>query len=356
MSRRPRGATAALWGLGVLTAGAAAVAAGGFGFRGGGPDPGPAARPPATAEVTRQTMLDTDEQPGELGYGARTTLAGRIDGIVTKVPLAGDVVTRGQAVYRVDDTPVVLLYGDITAYRTLARGVTGPDVRQLEENLTALGYAGFTVDTTYSASTATAVRRWQHDLGLPPTGAVELGRVLFAPGEIRIDAVTVGVNRSTGGGDEILQYTGTGRRVTVLLDVSEQRLARTGVAVGVRLPDGRSVPGRVERVSTVVEQPPGAAAAPRTRIEALVALADPAAANGIDAAVVTVVFTADRRENVLTVPVAALLALAEGGYGVEVVDGAGTHYVRVQTGLFAGGRVEISGDGVREGLTVGMPA
>ena len=58
----------------------------------------------------------------------------------------------------------------------------------------------------------------------------------------------------------------------------------------------------------------------------------------------------------LTVPVAALLALAEGGYGVEVVDGSTSHYVAVETGLFAGGRVEVSGDGLAEGMTVGMPA
>jgi hypothetical protein len=58
---------------------------------------------------------------------------------------------------------------------------------------------------------------------------------------------------------------------------------------------------------------------------------------------------------VLSVPVAALVALAEGGYGVQVVTGSTTRYVGVQTGLFADGNVEISGDGIAEGVTVGMP-
>ncbi|MFB9184940.1 peptidoglycan-binding protein [Dactylosporangium sucinum] len=347
---------AALWAMGVLTAGAAAAAASGLRLRGDAGAPPGARRPPATAEVTRQTIVDTYEQAGNLGYGTETSLAGRIAGVVTRMPLAGDRVTRGQAVYRVDDTPVVLLYGDVAAYRPLAPGVTGADVRQLESNLAALGHGGFTPDARYSASTAAAVRRWQRDLGLPQTGVVELGRVLFAPGEIRVAALTAGVNRSTGGGDEVLRYTGTDRRIVVLLDVSKQRLARAGVAVGVRLPDGRAVAGRVERVSTVVEQPSGPDAPPETRIETVVALADPATAAGLEAAVVTVVFTAADRRDVLTVPVAALVALAEGGYGVEVVDGATTHYVRVEPGLFAGGRVEVTGDGLREGLTVGMPA
>jgi multidrug efflux pump subunit AcrA (membrane-fusion protein) len=76
----------------------------------------------------------------------------------------------------------------------------------------------------------------------------------------------------------------------------------------------------------------------------------------MNAAAVKVAFTASKRENVLTVPVAALLALAEGGYGVQAVDGTATKIVPVETGLFAGGRVEVSGDGLREGMTVGVPS
>jgi peptidoglycan hydrolase-like protein with peptidoglycan-binding domain len=255
----------------------------------------------------------------------------------------------------VDNQPVLLMYGDVTAYRTLGPGTTGADVRQLEDNLTVLGYGGFTVDDTYTATTATAVRRWQKDLGLAQTGQVELGRVLFAPGAIRVESVTSGVNQSTGDGQDVLRYTGTGRQVTVLLPVSKQRLARKGVEVQIQLPDGKKVAGRVDRVYTVIEQSSSADSPPETRIEADVSLGDQTAAAGIEAAVVTVVFTAAERGNVLTVPVAALVALAEGGYGVEIVDGSTTHYANVQTGLFANGRVEVTGDGLREGVTVGMP-
>ena len=76
---------------------------------------------------------------------------------------------------------------------------------------------------------------------------------------------------------------------------------------------------------------------------------------GIEAAVVTMVFTAAERKDVLTVPVAALVALAEGGYGVEVVDADTTHYIKVAPGLFSQGRVEVTGDGLQGGMTVGMP-
>ena len=76
----------------------------------------------------------------------------------------------------------------------------------------------------------------------------------------------------------------------------------------------------------------------------------------LDAAPVDVTLVSKTKENVLTVPIAALLALAEGGYGVQVVDGQRTYYVAVETGLFAGGRVEVSGAGLAEGMVVGVPA
>ncbi|MGP4102601.1 peptidoglycan-binding protein [Nonomuraea sp. KM90] len=370
-ARRRRGRPAVVAGAVLLAVGAAAavgasVGFGGVGFGGGGfggggfggggtGTPTAANLPPDTARVTRQTMLDTDEVAGDLGYGARTVLAGRIAGVVTKVPRAGQVIRRGRPIYRVDNTPVVLMYGDVAAYRTLGLWVTGADVRQLETNLKALGYGGFTVDGTYTEATATAVQRWQQDLGLSQTGQVEQGRVLFAPGAIRVDTVTAGVNQSTGNGREVLRYTGTGREVTVRLEVSDQRLARRGVRVQVRLPEGRKVAGRVNRVHTVIEQPADPSGQAETLIEAVVSLRDPKAAAGIEAAVVNVVFTAAERKEVLTVPVAALVALAEGGHGVEVVEGSATRYIKVETGLFANGLVEVTGDGLAEGMTVGMP-
>lgn len=351
--RRWAGRTGVITGAAVLAAGAAVAAA--IGFGGARPTPTATNLTPATATVTRQTVVDTADIPGKLAYGATTTLPGRIQGVITKMPLAGDVIGRGQPIYRVDNTPVVLMYGEVAAYRTLGPGVTGPDVRQLGDNLTALGYAGLSGGNTYTAATARAVKQWQKSLGLPQTGAVELGRVLFAPTEIRVDSVAVGVNESTGDGQAVLHYTGTSRVVTVQLQVSQQRLAREGTQVQIQLPDGRTVAGVVQRVSTVIEAPADPRTAAVTLIEALVSLADASAAAGIEAAVVTVIFTGGEHKDVLTVPVAALVALAEGGYGLEVVEGSTTHYIKVSTGLFAHGRVEVTGDGLTEGMTVGMP-
>jgi peptidoglycan hydrolase-like protein with peptidoglycan-binding domain len=354
--RRRRGRAVGVVGAVVVAVVAASAAAVGFGFGARGPrTPAASNLPPGTARVTRQTMQDTDEVPGNLGYGATTMLAGRIAGVITGVPLAGDLITRGKPIYRVDNTPVVLMYGEVAAYRALGPGDEGPDVKQLEGNLMALGYSGFTVDEKYTAATAQAVKKWQKDLGLPQTGRMEQGRVVFAPGVIRVDSVTAGVNQSTGEGQEVLKYTQTTHQVTVQLDVSKQRLARTGVEVQVQLPDGKRVAGRVERVYTVIEPATSPGDEDTTKIEAIVSLNSTEAARGIEAAVVTVGFTAGARKDVLTVPVSALVALAGGGYGVEVIEGSTSHYVKVETGLFAGGRVEVSGAGLKEGMTVGTP-
>jgi multidrug efflux system membrane fusion protein len=312
-------------------------------------------QPPATAKVTRQTLLDSQSESGSLGHGDTTTVKGALHGTVTALAAADSLVSRGAALYRVDNTPVILLYGTLPAWRALAPGMTGDDVLEFEQNLWALGYRGFTVDTTYSASTATAVKKWQGDLGLTKTGTVDLGRVVYASGPVRIDSLSAATGDSVGPGQAVLVYTGTSRVVAVELSIADARLAVKGAAVTVTLPDGSVVPGKIASVTTVIKAAEGQQQA-TTKVDVNVTVADETKLTGLDQASVDVGFTASKRDNVLTVPVAALLALAEGGYGVQVVDASGTHVVAVQTGLFANGLVEVSGDGLAEGTVVGMPS
>jgi peptidoglycan hydrolase-like protein with peptidoglycan-binding domain len=341
---------------GVVVAGAVAATGFGLGLPGGeAPSKASSGLPPATAEVTRQTLVDTQTESGELGYGTAVSAAARSGGTVTGLPATGSTVNRGQALYRLDNAPVVLLHGALPAYRTLAVGAEGADVTQLEKNLRALGYDGFTVDDEYSSSTAGAVERWQEDLGLPETGTVELGRVVFASGTVRIDGHEAEVGEAVQPGTAVLSYTGTARVVTVELEVADQRLARKGAGVTVTLPDGKTARGKITKAELVIKPAEGQEPA-GTVVEASIAVDDAKAVAGLDQATVDVGFTASQRENVLTVPVAALLALAEGGYGVQVVDGTATRIVAVETGMFATGRVEVSGDGIAEGTTVGMPS
>jgi peptidoglycan hydrolase-like protein with peptidoglycan-binding domain len=340
----------------VLALGGGAAAATGVGLSGGA-SPGPAhsSLPPATAKVTRQTLLDTQTESGDLGYGDETTLTSRLTGTVTALPAPGSIVKRGEALYRVDNTPVVLLYGSLPAYRALSPGTEGADVKQFEQNLYELGYRGFTVDEKYSDKTVSAVKKWQKALGLPQTGTVDLGRVVYAAGQVRVGTLKAVVGDALGPETGLFTYTATARVVTVELAVSDARLAHVGAAVGLTLPNGKTSAGKITKTQTVIKPAEGNNAA-TTKLEVFVSVDDESTLAGLDQASVDVALTASQRENVLTVPVAALLALAEGGYGVQVVDGGTTRIVAVQTGLFAGGRVEVTGGGLTEGQTVGMPA
>ena len=358
MSRRRVGRVA-LVATAVLATGAGVAAATGFdaGLWGGGQSTETSGDvPAATAKVTRQTLVDTQTESGELGYGTPVAVTGRLAGTVTALPAVGSTVERGQAVYRVDDTPVVLLYGTLPAYRPLAPDVEGDDVAQFENNLSALGYRGFTVDTKYTEQTATAVRKWQKALGLPETGTVEQGRIYYAAGAVRVDSQAAAVGSDVAPDAPLLEYTGSARLITVSLDVADQRLAVKGAPVTVTLPDGRTAPGTIDAVATVIVPADGTPGSkPTTSVEVTVSVADQNVLAGLDQASVKVAFAASRKENVLTVPVAALLARS-GGYGVEVVTGKSTEVVAVETGLFADGRVEVSGKGLDEGMTVGMPS
>ncbi|MEU4286887.1 peptidoglycan-binding protein [Kribbella sp. NPDC026596] len=313
------------------------------------------ALPVNTARVTQQTLKDTETEDGDLGFGTTSTAVNRSAGTITGLPDSGQELRRGNTVYSLDNKPTTLLYGALPAYRRLANGSAGTDVLQLEQNLRALGYTGFTVDDEYTAATAEAVEEWQEDRGLDETGVVELGSVLFAPGHIRVDSVDAQEGAPLGPEQKVLTYTGTTKAVTVELDVADQRLAKPDAAVTVALPDGKTVPGRVDKVSTKIVPAESPDKDPETKVEVVVAIDNQKAVAAWSLAAVDVTFTASERKNVLTVPVAALVALREGGFGVEVTDGTSSHYAPVKTGLFASGQVEISGTGVKAGIAVGIP-
>jgi peptidoglycan hydrolase-like protein with peptidoglycan-binding domain len=310
----------------------------------------PAATPallPASAQITRTTLVETRTESGILGYGDPVSVRASGTGTLTWLAAEGSTVMRGEPLFKVDELPIVALYGSVPMFRTLGNGVVGTDVWQLQENLVELGYAEFTIDGTYTHTTATAVLTWQADLGLSQTGIVEPGQVVFTPGPARIAEHVAAVGDLLGSDRaHILNYSGTSRIATVALNVVDQALAVEGDAVTVTLPDERAVEGLIAEIGTVVTE---------EEFEVTVTIADQDALGTLEAAPVDVDFVSATREDVLTVPVDALLALAEGGYGVEIVEGNTTRIVAVKTGMFANGRVEVSGEAIAEGMMVGVP-
>jgi peptidoglycan hydrolase-like protein with peptidoglycan-binding domain len=317
----------------------------------------PAAAAAATAQVQRQDLSGQTKVDGTLGYAGSASVQSPLSGRITWLPKVGRVIGRGGALLAVDNTPVQLFYGPRPAWRDLTVGVDdGPDVRQLEQNLVALGYDPdhqITVDNHYTWATKAAVRRWQQARGLDQTGSFTTGMpAVFLPWPARVKELSGSVGGQAAPGGPVYAVTSDRHQVTVDLDVSQQSYVKAGDRVQVTLPNGRQAKGRVSEVGRVAETQ-GEAPNQTTTIPVTVTLDDPKAGGRLDQAPVEVYVTTQTRKGVLAVPVTALLALKEGGYGLETVDAAGQHHlVAVRLGVFSGGMVEVSGSGLRAGTKV----
>lgn len=283
--------------------------------------------------------------------------------VYTMLPAVGLVVRRGQALYGVGGAPVMLLYGGTTAWRAFVTAMSpGADVTELNANLHALGYDA-PRGPAFTARTAAAIRAFQAAHGLTPTGELLLGSVVFEPGAVRVTSVTPTTGAPVQAGT-VLGVTSTRRVVTIALDASQQTSIKVGDPVTITLPDNSTTSGHVSYVGTVATTPSstdqgGGGGSSTPTIEVDVEPDHPGATGRLDQAPVDVSITTGTVENVLVVPVNALVALAGGGYAVEAVGAGGTrHLVAVQTGLFddAEGLVQVSGPGLSAGQRIVVPS
>ena len=248
--------------------------------------------------ASAQSSLSTARSSATV-YGQSSTF--------TKLPAVGQVISRGQTLYAISGRPVVLQYGS------------------------------------------------------PATRELPLGSVVFEPGPVRVTSVTPTVGQTVMPGP-VLAITSTARQVKIALDASQQASVKVGDQVTITLPDNQTTPGRITYVSSVATTPSGSGkggeeeSAPT--VEVLATPTDPGATGHLDQAPVNVEITTERVENVLAVPVDALLALAGGGYAVEVAEGRVHRLEAVTVGLFddAEGVVQVSGQGLSAGQRVVVPA
>jgi hypothetical protein len=341
--------------------------------------------PVGTAQVERRTLSAMVSQAGTLTYragsdGSPYSVINQARGTYTKLPAAGQVISQGQVLYRVNDRPVVLLYGSTPAYRTLAAGASGPDVEELNADLVALGYATRAQLSPKSASfgpaTTAAVITLQASLGVIQNGTLTLGQVVFQSSAVRVTSVSAQLGGSTEAGETVMQGTSTVRQVQVALSASEQTSMAVGDKVSITLPNNRTTPGVVSSVGAVATCPSSSgsggsgssSAAPGTdtcssgssgsstpTITEDVTPSHPAATGTWDQAPVQVGITTASVPDALVVPVTALLAQSGGGYAVEVLGaGARNRLVPVSLGLFddAEGLVQVTGSALAAGQEV----
>jgi hypothetical protein len=351
---------------------AAAAATGGLVVASSGTEPTSAAQelPANTATVDQGELSAMVSLDGILTYRARSdgspySAINRAGGIYTELPEEGDKVDCGDVFYRVDDHPVLLLCGTVPAYRDLAIGDQGNDVRQLNRNLHKLGYdadadAGVdSGDSDFTSKTEEALKKLQDDKGSDATGALDLDDAVFLPESARIAKVTGQLGGSAQPGAEVAQATSDTLEVHVSLDASQQGVMKEGDRAQITLPDNKSVTGRVDRLGRVAQAPTGPnAGAGGATIPAYISLDDPEKARGLDEAPVQVEITTTGVKSALSVPVTALVGMSGGGFAVEVVrDDGQRELVAVELGLFdtSAGRVEVEGD-VAEGHQVVVPS
>ena len=311
------------------------------------------------AAVVKRDLSAQTQVSGTLGYAGTYTVVGNARGTITALPTVGQIISQGQTIYQVDGAPVVLLYGSVPAYRDLAQGASGADVKQLNAALVALGYATRSqldpASDDYTWRTRAAVEKLQAAMGVTQDGVLHLGQVVFQPTALRVTSVAATLGAPSGG--VIAQATSTTRRVMVNLDATEQSEVKAGDQVVITLPGNRTTPGRVSSVGTVATAPAnsgsgsnGANSSPTVEVD--ITPTDPAATGSLDQAPVQVSITAAGVTAALVVPVASLLSLAGGGYAVETVGADGVHgLVGVTPGLFddADGLVQVTDTALKPG-------
>jgi hypothetical protein len=250
----------------------------------------------ASVSTTRASVAD---------YGQSSTF--------TMLPAVGQVIAQGQTLYEISGRPVVLRYGS------------------------------------------------------PATRELPLGSVVFQPGPVRVTSVMPELGASVAPGP-VLTVTSTRPQVKIALSAAQQSSVKVGDQVSITLPNQQTTPGVVISVGTVAKAPAskegggggggenGEEGGPTIEVD--VTPSEPQAIGHLDEAPVSVSITTQSVPEALAVPVDALLALAGGGYALEVAEGAAHHLEAVTLGLFddAEGLVQVSGSGVSAGQRVVVPS
>jgi len=160
---------------------------------------------------------------------------------------------------------------------------------------------------------------------------------------------------------QMYNISSTGVEVVFQIDASDQDMVSIGDSVEVELPSEDRIKATISYIDPVVTQGQNG-----NFIEVKLDISSTEGFKVYDQAPVDVFVTSEVSQDVLYVPVNALIALAEGGYALEIyngesevgvfegVSGVDTTYVGVKIGVFTDGFVEVSGN-ISEGMIVVVP-
>lgn len=347
------------------------------------------AQPTLTTTIAKQTLRHT--VTGTLETIAHDVFSVPGEGMVTRDGLAaGNEIGEGGVIGYIEERPVLLLQGDIPAYRTLTPGVNGQDVTQLQNALKRLGYAIYDREGSYGDSTALALFRFLRQLGFASVdasgnelsvadwkqSALPQGQVVFAPSMPLLAQTTCGASGQRVQGelchlesrarDYVVTFSKAdvtdaaalkGKEVTILLDapctgvLGDAYVAPADASNANGTNDANAIDGAVSSSST--NQSMAADSGTNSdrmtiRLEQVDANALPANPSGTR---VSVVLGASAEDALVVASVA--LRSDEKSSWVQRTDGG---RVDVELGFCYQGQCEISGTGITEGMTVEVPS
>lgn len=210
-------------------------------------------------ESTPYTYVSVE--PGEVGASIQLNTvaewtpvpvgANRAAGVVTGISVAaGDEVSQGSALYTVNLEPVVVGQGDVPSFRTIGQDAEGADVAQLQAMLAAQGHYTGAVDGKAKAGTIRAIKAWQKSLGVPQTGTVDAGDVIYVPTlptRVALDDELIFRGATLVGGEEALRGLPATPVFEVPVTEAQAALMPAGTRVQIISPEGSEWVGLVKK-------------------------------------------------------------------------------------------------------------
>lgn len=311
----------------------------------------------STATVERGDLKTSRDFQAKAGFGDTFDVPVTVTGTVTFRRSTGDIVQFGESLIRVNELPVFLVEGTTPLYRTLSKTDTttkdasgnrvkhleGDDVRQLQTFLNTSRPADqqIDVDGIFGPATEKAVKAWQESVGFGASGSVDATQIIFMPTPLRVSS-----EPRVGTAFSALQVSGSEAAVTIETTNRDRSALPVDSEVTVELPDGSTLDGRVTDQEQAVQDD-------GTNVWKTTVAVTGTVPGDVNA--VKVITTVVAATDVIHVPVGALIALAEGGFAVEVVSDGLTKLVRVNVGEVLDGRAEVLGE-LAEGDIVVVPS
>jgi hypothetical protein len=306
--------------------------------------------PVLTAPVVRKRLGTTLQATGRLvAAGSETITIGSIsvpnaESIVTASVLhVGERIGNGSVVAQVAGQPVFAFAGNTPMYRSLAGGESGPDIGQLQQDLTSIGYGITDSSGSYGPSTSAALAELYQHAGYTPPPAAPYGRghatrlIVEPQSEIvflnELPAIVAATKEPIGKsiGSPAVTLTYGSVVVDATLTAAQGYLAEPGDRATVSTGRGRPLIGVVRAIKRSVSRP---------NATATIALRGVAADAHIGSHVAVSIDAQSSAVPTLALPIGALYANGDGTAYV-ILAGHGGEHVPVTVGQAVGGYVPI---------------